>query len=62
VLRVIDDNSYPYKSMMMNAIRINKGYLGECSSVDEPNENTTRVFLTFEKFQIIITGWVHKSQ
>jgi hypothetical protein len=48
VLRVVDDNSNPYRSMMINAIRMNQGYLGECSSVDELNENTTSFFLLFK--------------
>jgi hypothetical protein len=35
---VVDDNSSPYKSIMMDAMRINHDYSGEDLSVDEkPN-------------------------
>jgi hypothetical protein len=45
---VVDDNSSPYKSMMIDAIRINHGYLGESSHIDEePHVDTTRFFLIF---------------
>jgi hypothetical protein len=45
---VVDDNSSPYKSMMMDAMRINHGYLGESSHIDEePHVDTTRFFLIF---------------
>ena len=31
--RVVDDNSNSYKSMVIDAMRMNKGYEGECLSV-----------------------------
>ena len=42
---VVDDNSNRYNSMVMDAIKINQDYLGECSRVDkEPNVDVTRFF------------------
>jgi hypothetical protein len=35
VHEVVNDNSNPYKNMVMNAMRMNQGYAGECSIVDE---------------------------
>jgi hypothetical protein len=32
---VVEDNNYRYKSMIMNAMRMNYGYVGECSIIDE---------------------------
>ena len=38
VHRVIDDNSNPYKNMIMDAMIINQGYTNQCPIVDEePN-------------------------
>jgi hypothetical protein len=38
VCEVVDDNSNPYKSIVMDLMRIDLGYVGKCSSVDEePN-------------------------
>jgi uncharacterized iron-regulated protein len=43
--RVVDDNSNRYNSMVMDAIKINQDYLGECSRVDKkPNVDATRFF------------------
>jgi hypothetical protein len=45
VHEVVDDNNNPYKSMVMNAMRMNQVYASECSIVDEkPNINATRFF------------------
>jgi hypothetical protein len=42
---VTDDNSNPYRNMIMDAIRMNQGYTGECLVVDEkPNADTTIFF------------------
>jgi hypothetical protein len=42
---VMDDNRNSYKSMVIDAMRMNKGYEGECLSVyKEPNTNATRFF------------------
>ena len=35
VYEVVDDNSNPYKSIIMDTMRINLSYAGKCSSVDE---------------------------
>jgi hypothetical protein len=32
---VVDDNSNPYRNMIMDAMGMNKVYAGECSIVDE---------------------------
>jgi len=32
---VVDNNNNHYKSMVMDAIRMNHSYVGECSIVDE---------------------------
>jgi hypothetical protein len=45
VFGVVDDNSNPYRNIIMDAMRINKGYAGECSIIDEePNDNAIEVF------------------
>ena len=45
---VVDDNSSPYRSMIMDAMRINHGYLCESSRIDEePHVDATRFFLIF---------------
>jgi hypothetical protein len=42
---VVDDNTTPYRNMIINAMRINQAYVGQCSIVDEePNADTTRFF------------------
>ena len=42
---VVDDNSNCYRSMVMNALRMNQGYTCECSIVDkELNADTTMIF------------------
>jgi len=42
---VVDDNTNPYRNMVMDAMRINQGYVGQCSIIDEePNADTTRFF------------------
>ena len=39
------DNSNPYRIMVMNAVRMNQGHVGQCSIIDEePNTNATRFF------------------
>jgi len=45
IYEVIDDNHNRYKSMVMEAMRINHGYSGEGSCVhEEPNVDATRFF------------------
>jgi hypothetical protein len=42
---VTDDNSNPYRNMIMDVMRMNQGYTGECLVVDEePNTDTTIFF------------------
>jgi hypothetical protein len=48
---VIDENSKPYRSLMMDAMRINQSYADECSCVDEePNTNAPRFFELLKDF------------
>jgi hypothetical protein len=48
---VVDDNNNPYRSMVMNAMRMNQVYASECSIVDEePNINATRFFKLLKYF------------
>jgi hypothetical protein len=45
VHRVVDDNSNPYRNMVMDAIRMNQGHTNQCSILDEePNVDATRLF------------------
>lgn len=45
VFEVVDDNINRYKSMVMNAMRMNEGYIGECSIIDEElNVDKARFF------------------
>jgi hypothetical protein len=42
---VVDDNSNHYRSMVIDALRMNQGYASECSIVDEePNAQAIRFF------------------
>jgi hypothetical protein len=48
---VVDDNSNPYRNMIMNAIRMNQGYGGEYLIIDEePNINATKFFDLLKDF------------
>jgi len=43
--RAVDDNSNHYRSMVIDAMRMNQGDAHECSIVDEePNVDVTRFF------------------
>jgi len=54
---VVDDNSNPYKNIVMDMIGMNQGHAGQCSIVDEePSANTTRCFDFFERFWQTIIG------
>ena len=45
---VADDNSNPYRNMVMHVMRMNQGYTGECPIVDkEPNSDMTNFFWSF---------------
>jgi hypothetical protein len=40
-----NENSNPYRNMVMNAMRMSEGNVSECSIVEkEPNADTTRFF------------------
>jgi hypothetical protein len=42
---VADDNSNPYRNMVMHVVRMNQGYTRECPIVDkEPNSDMTNFF------------------
>jgi hypothetical protein len=35
VHKVVDDNGNPYKNIVMDAMRINRGYVDQCLIIDE---------------------------
>jgi len=42
---VVDDNNNPYRTMVMEAIRMNQSHASQCPIVDkEPNANMTSFF------------------
>jgi len=46
VHRVETDNSNPYRTMVMDAMRINQGYASQCRIIEEePNANAARFFI-----------------
>jgi hypothetical protein len=45
VHRVVNDNSNPYKNMIMKAMRMNQGNANQCQNIEEePNADVTRFF------------------
>jgi hypothetical protein len=45
---VVEDNSNPYKNMIMDVMRMNQSHVGQCSIIDEePNVDATKFFLIF---------------
>ena len=51
VHEVVDDNSNPYRNMVMDAMRMNQGYIGQCSIIDkETNVDMTRFFDILKDF------------
>jgi hypothetical protein len=45
VHKVADDNNNPYINMVTEAMKMNRGYTGQCPIVDEePNAVATRFF------------------
>ena len=40
---VVDENSNPYRTMVMDTMRMNQGHVGQCPIV-EPNADTTKFF------------------
>jgi hypothetical protein len=48
---VVDDNSNPYKTMVMDAMRMNKCHIDQCLIIDEePNADATMFFDLFKDF------------
>jgi hypothetical protein len=48
---VVDNNSNHYRSMIIDAMRMNQGYVGECLIVDEePNPNIARFYKLLKDF------------
>ena len=42
---VVDDNSNPYKDMIMNVMKMNQDYIDQYSIIyEEPNEDATMFF------------------
>jgi hypothetical protein len=58
---VVDDNSNPYRNMVMDAMRMNQGYVGECLVIDEEPNAYVASFLFIKRLRRTIMGWVHKS-
>jgi len=57
---VVDDNSNCYRSMVIDAMKMNQGSVDEYSIVDEElNVDATKFFDFFKIFQQTIIGWVH---
>jgi len=45
VHEVVNDNSNPYRTMVMNARRMNQGHVDQCPIIDEePNADATKCF------------------
>jgi hypothetical protein len=44
VHKIVNDNSNPYRNMVMDAMRMNQGNVNHCPIVEEPNADATRVF------------------
>ena len=42
---VVNDNSNPYRTMVMDGMRMNQGYVGQCPIIDEePNVDAAKFF------------------
>ena len=49
---VANDNSNPYRNMVMDAMRMNQGNVSQCPIVEEePNADATRFFLSVKRFR-----------
>jgi len=45
VYGVVDNNNNPYRNMVMDVMRMNQGYAGECPIIDEePKTDATMFF------------------
>jgi len=50
VHKVVNDNSNPYRNMVMDAMRMNQGNVSHCPIVEEPNVDATRFFDLLKDF------------
>jgi hypothetical protein len=51
VHRVIDNNSNPYRNMVMDVMRMNQGHADQRPIIDEePIVDVAKFFLSFERF------------
>ena len=46
---VVNNNSNPYRNMVMNAMRMNKGNVNQCSIVEEESNIDTTMFFDLLK-------------
>jgi hypothetical protein len=50
VHEIIYNNSNPYRTLVIDTMKMNQGYASQCSIINEEhNANTTRFFLSFER-------------
>jgi len=61
---VVDDNSNPYRNMIMDAMRMNQGYTSQCSIVDEEsNADAIRFFYILKDFdELLRDGYTNHSK
>jgi len=50
VHRVVNDNSNPYRNMVMHAMRMNQGNVSQCPIIEEVQCRHNQVFWSFERF------------
>ena len=46
---VVNDNSNPYRTMVMDGMRMNQGYVGQCPIIDEEPNADAAMFFDFLK-------------
>ena len=47
---VVNDNSNPYRNMVMDAVRMNQGNVSQCPIVEDPNADAVRFFDLLKDF------------
>jgi len=58
---VANDNSNPYRNMVMDAMRMNQGNVSQCPIIEEePNADVARFFWSIERFWQTIMRWLHE--
>jgi len=56
-----NENSNPYRNMVMDAMRMNQGNVSQCPIVEEePNADAARFFDLLKDSRQTIMGWLHK--